>query len=76
MRAVFGVVSILVALAVVAFVARTRLRHEAPAGTVAASASAPAPTVAGEARAVQEKARTDVERALQEGARRTEDADR
>ncbi len=74
MRAVFGVVSLLVALAVVAFVAKTQFRHVASVGDGAAST--PAPTVAGQARAIEEKARTDVERALQEGARRTEDADR
>jgi hypothetical protein len=74
-RAVFGIVSVLIALAVVAFVARTQMR----ATTVAGSAGAGSPsaaTVASQAASIEDKARADVARALQEGARRTEDADR
>lgn len=74
MRAVLGVVSLLVALAVVAFVAKTQLRAAFIARP--AALSAPGGTVASEAKTVEEKARADVTRALQEGARRTEDADR
>ncbi len=74
MRAVLGVVSLLVALAVGAFVAKTQLRTPAVAGPAAVSASGG--SVASEAKAVEEKAGADVTRALQEGARRNEDADR
>ena len=73
-RAVFGVVSLLVVLAVVAFVAKSQLHTVAAAQT--GTASAPAATVTSEPRGIEEKARDDVARALQDGAKRTEDADR
>ena len=74
MRAVFGIVSLLVVLAVVAFVAKTQLRTVAVAH--GGGASAPAATVSGAPANVEEKARADVSRALQDGAKRNEDADR
>jgi TctA family transporter len=75
LRAVFGIVSLLIALAVVAFVARTQMRATAVAGS-AGVVPAQGATVASQAASIEDKARADVARALQEGARRTEDADR
>ncbi len=77
MKAVFGVVSLLIALAVVAYVAKTQTRIRTPAVAGAIGAVSPqGETVASQAASIEDKARADVTRALQDGARRTEDADR
>ena len=76
-RVVLGVLSLLVALAAVGYVARsqTRVVTAALPAPSAAPSSSPA-TVGAGARSIEDKARADVEQALREGARRTEDADR
>ena len=73
MKAVFGVLSLVAALAVVMLVARQQTHPGVVAGVAAAG---PGSNVAGEAKRVEDKARADITRALQEGAQRTENADR
>ncbi len=75
MKAVFGILSLVAALAVVLLVARQQVHPGAVAGA-GAGAAGPAPSTASEARGIEEKARADVTRALQQGAQRTENADR
>ena len=65
MKVVFGILSLVVALAALAFIARTPLP----------SADRAATTVPQQARGVQERARDDTVRALQQGAERTKRAD-
>jgi hypothetical protein len=74
MKAVFGVVSLLVALAVVAVVASRAMK--APGLTVPVAGSAPEATVRQQAVQVQDQVRHDVNKALEDAARRTEAADR
>jgi hypothetical protein len=83
MRAVFGVVSLLVALAVVGVLAKNQWRAarsvgaSLPAGSGTGSPAAPASgTPAGEARQIQQQVGHDVAQALEQGAARTRDADR
>jgi hypothetical protein len=83
MRAIFGVVSLLVALAVVGVLAKNQLRAaksvgaSLPAGSGTGSPAAPASgTPAGEARQIQQQVSHDVARALEQGAARNRDADR
>ena len=73
MKAVFGVLSLVVALAVVMLVARQQAHSVAVSGDGPGASGA---AIAGEAKGIEEKARADVTRALQEGAQRTENADR
>jgi hypothetical protein len=73
LKAVLGVVSLLVALAIVASVARKQLQSGVVAGATAAD---PGLSVPSQAKSLEEKARSDVSRALQEGAQRNESADR
>jgi hypothetical protein len=74
LKAVLGVVSLLLVLAIVAFVARTQLRVPVVAGAVAKPDKSA--NVAGDSTELQDKARDDVGRALQDGARRNEAAER
>jgi hypothetical protein len=78
-KAIFGVLALVVALAVVATVAKRQLQST---GNVVAhglsatpSAEASAPALGQQARAVEERVRSDTERALQQGAQRNESAD-
>jgi hypothetical protein len=74
MKAVFGVVSLLVVLAVVAVVASRAMK--APGLATPVAASAPEATVRQQAAQVQDQVRQDVNKALEDAARRTEAADR
>jgi HAMP domain-containing protein len=79
MRALFGVVSLLVVLAIVLFVAKKQLQAVAPsiapaAATPSAGNSAATPTVQEQVRGVQQKVLQDVGRALEQGAQRASDA--
>ncbi len=80
MRAVFGVVSMLIVLAVVAFLAARQLKSAAPrvAAPGAAAASAPLSGNVGEQlRQVQQQVGADVAKALEQGAAaRKEEADK
>ena len=74
MKALFGLVSVLLALAVVAvFVSRTM-----KASVVAAPLAASAPETAARQQAVQvpEQVRQDMNKAMEDAARRTEAADK
>lgn len=74
MKALFGVVSLLVVLAVVALLASRTMK--APALAVPGAASAPEATVRQQAVQVQEQVRQDLNKALEDAARRTEAADK
>jgi len=85
MKVIFGVLSLLVVLAIVGSIARRQLHAVAPgsavgAGAIAGSAASfavdpNASTVAEQARSIQERARADTARALEQGAQRNERAD-
>jgi hypothetical protein len=85
MKAIFGVLSLLVVLAVVASIAKKQLQAVAPASAtraaaIAGSAASFAPdpnaaTVAEQARSMQERARVNTARALEQGVQRNERAD-
>lgn len=74
MKALFGVVSLLVVLAVVALLASRTMK--APMLAVPVAASAPEATVRQQAVQVQEQVRQDLNQALEDAARRTEAADK
>lgn len=81
MKAIFGVVSLLVALAIVGIVATRQLKAVGKAGAAATppattSASAPAPTVREQARLTQAQVANDIAKAAQQGAARQADADK
>lgn len=69
MRVVFGVVSLLIVLAIVGMLAKTQLRA---VGVVAPQpAGDAASTVPQQAQQIQQRVRDDVTRALQQGAERS-----
>jgi len=70
MRALFGLVGLVVVVAVIAMLMKKQLQALAP---VPATAGAPAPTVPEQSRNVQQKVLQDVSRALEQGASRTPD---
>ena len=75
MRAIFGVVGLLVALALVGFLAGKALRTARPAGAAAPpTAAASAPTVREQSQQLQQQVRTDVGKALEAGAARNDEA--
>jgi hypothetical protein len=79
MKATFGILSLLVALAIVAVLARTQLKavSRAPASSdVGTSMPAPTGNVREQSQQTQEKVRNDVTRALEQGAARKEEADK
>lgn len=80
MKALFGVVGLLVVLAVVMMVGKKQLQAlapsavpNAPSATPAGTGAAPAPTVVEQSRGVQQKVLQDVGRALEQGAARPAD---
>ena len=73
LRSVLGVIALIVALAIVGLVAWSSLRSQGLSG--AASVPERNASVASEAKRPQDKARDDVSRALQDGARRNEAAE-
>ena len=85
MKAIFGVLSLLVVLAIVGSIAKRQLQAVAPdssaraaaiAGSAASFAADPnASTVREQARSIQEQARTNTARALEQGVQRNERAD-
>ena len=79
MKAVFGILSLLIVLAVLAFTAKRQLQATViaplPAGAVVTGASGPAMTVPDQARALQDRVRVDTARALQQGSDRAASAD-
>lgn len=85
MRAVFGVVSLLIALAIVGFVAVKQLRAVGQVGVpaVAEAGASALPAMSGsgpvreQSQQLQQKARSDVVKALEQGAAaRTESTDK
>ena len=66
MKAMFGVVSLLVALAIVGFLAARQLKTAAPSAQTAGVAASG--TVREQAQQVQQQVRDDVTKALQQGA--------
>ena len=85
MKAIFGVLALLVVLAIVGSIAKRQLHAVAPSTTARGAAIAgssasfgPDPgaaTVAEQARSIQERARTNTTRALEQGVQRNERAD-
>jgi len=85
MKAIFGVLSLLVVLAIVGAIAKRQLHAVVPGSSSSAvaiagpaaslAADANASTVAEQARSIQEKARADTARALEQGVQRNERAD-
>ena len=73
MRALFGLVSLVVVLAVIAMVTKKQLQAVAPAVVPPPTAGTPAPTVPEQSRAAQRKIQQDVNRALEQGASRGSD---
>ena len=78
MRAVFGVVSLLVVLAVVALTARQQLRAVAPAPLTAPASQPGSPpiTPAQASKQMQQQVQRDIDAALQQGATRNDDAEK
>ena len=85
MKAIFGVLSLLVVLAIVGAIAKRQLQAVAPgsaaraaaiAGSAASLTADPnASTVPEQARSMQDRARTNTARALEQGVQRNERAD-
>ena len=78
MRAIFGVLSLLIVLAIVGSLARKNLQASVavPAGVPGAvAADVSGLTVPQQSKALQDKVRDDTARALQQGAERTQRAD-
>ena len=85
MKAIFGVLSLLVVLAIVGSIAKRQLQAVGPgsaartaaiAGSPASFAADPnASTVPEQARSMQDRARTNTTRALEQGVQRNERAD-
>ena len=73
MKAILGIVSMLVVLAIVASIARMQVQATVSPGAVATD---PTSTVQQQSKDLQERTRSDVARALQDGAQRNESADR
>ena len=65
MKAMFGVVSLLIALAIVGFLAARQLKTAAPSASSGAAASG---TVREQSQQIQQKVKDDVTKALQQGA--------
>ena len=86
MRAIFGVVSLLVVLAVVGVLAMKQLKAvdksvgaslpPAQGGAETAAPAAPASTVRGQSQQVQQRVVGEVDKALEQGAARSEAADK
>ncbi|HZE91294.1 MAG TPA: hypothetical protein VE029_06235 [Rhizobacter sp.] len=79
MKAIFGVVSLLVVLAVVGVLASRQMKAlpgvaQSPAGASAAAANAG--SVAEQSRQLQDQVRNDVAKALEQGAAARQDADK
>ncbi len=74
MKAVFGVVSLLVVLAVVSVLASRAMKS--PVVSAPLAASAPETPARQQAAQIQEQVRQDVNKALEDAARRTEAADK
>ena len=74
MRAVFGVVSLLVVVAVVALLAKSQLRALGPAAPASSGTPAAGATVQDASREMQRKAVQDVTRALEQGAARASES--
>lgn len=68
MRLVFGVVGLLVALAIVAFVAKQQLRATGQVAATAVPGAASAGNVAEQSRRMQQQIQSDVTKALEQGA--------
>jgi hypothetical protein len=80
-RAIFGVVSLLVALVIVGLLASRQMKtatgvSQAADSTAAASSSAPPATVREQSQQIQDKVRDDLARALEQSAPRREEADK
>ncbi|CAN5546970.1 hypothetical protein BH09PSE5_BH09PSE5_26290 [soil metagenome] len=73
MKLVFGVLSLLVALAIVAVIAKQQTRAVIGPGVAASSPSGRPANVAGQSRQMQEQVRSDVQKALDEGMKRNAD---
>ena len=69
MKAMFGVVSLLVALAIVGFVAARQLKTAAPPALSGAASG----TVREQSQQIQQKVKDDVAKALQQGAEARKD---
>lgn len=86
MKAMFGVVSLLIALAIVGFLAARQLKTAAPSAAGGATAAAAAATgvalpdvsasgtVREQSQQIQQKVKDDVAKALQQGAAQRKDA--
>lgn len=77
MKAIFGVVSLLVVLAGVGVLASRQLKSvgKLPAA-VSGAGSAPAGNVREQSQQIQDKVRSDLNQALEQGAARREEADK
>lgn len=81
MRAIFGVVSLLVVLAIVGLLASRQMKTAVGVsagadGAVAASSAVAPATVREQSQQIQDKVRDDVARALEQSAARKEEADK
>ena len=76
MRALFGLVGLLVVVATVMLLAKKQLQAVTPAVAPVAAPAVPgtAPTVQDQSRGVQQQVRQDVGRALEQGAARSGDS--
>ena len=81
MKAIFGVVSLLVVLAIVGLLASRQMKTAVGVsagadGAVAASSAVAPATVREQSQQIQDKVRDDVARALEQSAARKEEADK
>ena len=81
MRAIFGVVSLLVVLAIVGLLASRQMKTAVGVsagadGAVAASSAVAPATMREQSQQIQDKVRDDVARALEQGTARKEEADK
>jgi hypothetical protein len=74
MRALFGLVGLLIVVAIIAMIAKKQLQAVVPSIVPAAPAGASAQTVPEQSRAAQQKVLQDVNRALEQGAARASDS--
>jgi hypothetical protein len=73
MRAIFGVVSLLVVLAIVGLLASRHLKAvSSPVASAASAVPAPTGTVREQSQQLQQRVVTDMSKALEQGARKDE----
>jgi hypothetical protein len=76
MRAMFGMVALLIALSIVGILASRQLTAGSASSAVPATTTSAPATAQEQSRQLQQRVKSDVAGALQQGAERTEQADK